>query len=81
MVAARDQQKEGIVVKEDTLEIEILPDGTIKVSTDQISPANHLSADNFLKFLAEMAGGEVTKARNRRAHTHHHEHQHVNQGE
>ena len=67
-------------MQEDAILIEILDDGTIKVSTDQISPANHLSADNFLKFLSELAGGEVTKAKNRHAHAHHHEHGHVKQG-
>ena len=67
-------------MKEDTLEIEILADGTIKVTTDSISPANHLSADQFLKFLADMTGGETTKTKNRRGHTHHHEHEHVKQG-
>lgn len=67
-------------MKEDTLTIEILDDGTIKVVTDQISPANHLSADQFLKFLAELAGGETTRNRNRHAHAHQHEHEHVKQG-
>lgn len=67
-------------MQEDSLAIEILEDGTIKISTDQISPANHLSADQFLKLLAELAGGETTRAKNRHAHTHHHEHEHVKQG-
>ena len=67
-------------MQEDILEIEILADGSIKLTTDQISPANHLSADQFLKFISEMAGGEVIKAKNRHAHTYHHAHEHVKQG-
>ena len=67
-------------MQDDTLVIEILADGTIKVSTDSISPANHLSADQFLKFLSELAGGETTATKNRHTHTHHHEHEHVKQG-
>ena len=67
-------------MQEDILTIEILADGTIKVTTDQISPANHLSADQFLKLISELTGGETTITKNRRAHTHHHEHEHVKQG-
>ena len=67
-------------MKDDTLIIDILEDGTIRVETDQISPANHLNADQFLKFLAELAGGEVVKTKNRHAHTHHHAHEHAKQG-
>lgn len=65
-------------MKEDILEIEILPDGTLRISTDQISPANHINADQFLIFLAELAGGKVTKTKNRREqiNVHHHEHEH-----
>ena len=55
-------------MKEDSLAIEILDDGTIKISTDQISPANHLNAGQFLKFLAELAGGETTRTKNRHSH-------------
>ena len=67
-------------MKEDALAIEILDDGTIKISTDSISPANHLSADNFLKFISELVGGETTKTKNRHAHTHQHTHEQAKQG-
>ena len=62
---------------EDAIAIEILANGDIKVTTDPISPANHLNADQFLTFLATLAGGETTKAKNRRGHTHTHQHDHV----
>lgn len=59
-------------MKEDSIEIEILADGTIKVTTDQISPANHISADQFLREIERLAGGEVTKTKNRRGYIHQH---------
>ena len=60
----------------DTLNITILEDGTIKVETDKVSPANHMNAEQFLKFCAERAGGKTD--RQRRGHTHgeHHHHDH-----
>ena len=61
-------------MKEDIIEIEVLEDGTIKVTTDQISPANHLSADNFLKMIEQLAGGETTKTKNRKVRSHVHQH-------
>lgn len=64
--------------KQDEIALEILDNGTIRVSTDQISPANHLSADQFLKLLSELAGGGITKTKNRKSHipTHQHDHAH-----
>jgi hypothetical protein len=64
-------------MQEDKIEIEILEDGTIKVSTDSISPANHLSADQFLKEIERLAGGKVTKQKNRHAGQHSHRHGNV----
>lgn len=61
-------------MKEDMIEIEVLEDGTIKIITDHVSPANHLSADNFLKMIEELTGGEITKQKNRKAHSHAHQH-------
>ncbi len=59
----------------DVLKIEILDDGTIKVTTDEISAANHASADKFVTFLARLAGGATTVTkRTKHAHTHAHEH-------
>jgi len=60
---------------EDTINIEILADGTIKAETDKISGPNHLNADNFLKWIAEQAGGEKSRQR-RGTHSHSHEHHH-----
>lgn len=61
--------------QQDTIEIEILPDGTIKVLTDGISQPNHLSADRFLAEMAKLTGGEV-KIEKRTGHAHTHSHTH-----
>ena len=67
-------------LKEDSIAITILDDGTIRVETDQISPANHLSADQFLKEIERLAGGEITKTKNRHGHQHVITHTHAKQG-
>lgn len=63
----------------DTIDITILEDGTIKAETSKVSNANHISADSFFKYLAELAGGKTT--RNRRGHTHTHTHKHDHEHE
>ncbi len=61
---------------DDTLKIEILDDGTIKVTSDVVSAANHASADKFVTFLARLAGGATTITK-RSKHTHSHAHEHA----
>lgn len=62
----------------DEIIIEILPDGTIKVTTDRISTPNHASADAFLREVGRLAGGETTIEKNHgSAHAHHHSQQTV----
>ncbi len=51
-------------MKNDSITYEILEDGTISVTTDQISGTNHLNADHLLKNLFGYAGGDV-KSRKR----------------
>lgn len=46
------------------IQIEILEDGTISVKTSEISDANHISADELLSEITEMAGGEVKRSPN-----------------
>lgn len=60
----------------DTLNIEILEDGTIRTTTDAVSGANHANAEQFLKFMATLSGGETQRAKRGdvQAHTHHHHH-------
>lgn len=66
----------------DTIDIEILEDGTIKFTTDKVSGANHLSADEFLNEVCEAAGGKrVTEHRHgSKAKAHRHRHAHAKGG-
>jgi len=48
----------------DEMEVEIMPDGVIKVSTSSISEANHMNADELLAELESAMGGtRVTEQR------------------
>lgn len=61
---------------QDVLQIEILEDGTIKTTSDAVSGANHANAEQFLKHMATLAGGETTRVKRADAHHHHHHHDH-----
>jgi hypothetical protein len=56
----------------DKIEIEILKDGTIKLSTDKISMPNHGGAEMLIHELVKEAGGSTTKIR--KTNTTYHEH-------
>tara|TARA_R110000751_G_scaffold1656_3_gene6058 strand:- start:1629 stop:1832 length:204 start_codon:yes stop_codon:yes gene_type:complete len=58
----------------DKMTVQILADGTMKVTTDAVSMANHLSAEKFLKFASDLLGGKVKNERRKglKAHTHSH---------
>jgi len=45
----------------DTMNIEILENGLIKVTTDRISQANHMTAEAFLRNVQQAAGGTVER--------------------
>lgn len=64
--------------REDKFTIEVLDDGTLKIDTDGISPANHKQADELLKTLVTMLGGNMVqvKKKTRHQHTHLHKHEH-----
>ena len=47
----------------DTIDIEILEDGTISIKTSEISEANHVSADILLDEIETLAGGKSAKKR------------------
>ncbi len=64
----------------DIIDIEILPDGTIKTSTDKVSMPNHATAEQFLRDIAKLAGGKVERKRKQGfAHQHEHEHHHAHE--
>lgn len=58
----------------DRIKIEVLADGTIKSTTDAVSPENHQSAEAFLKMLASLTGGKSSRAMRGDAPTHSHTH-------
>jgi len=57
----------------DVIRCEILPDGTIKSTTDKISPANHSTAEKFFTSLRSKLGGAMQRMTRGAGH-HHHEH-------
>ena len=65
------------MLKFDDLQIEILEDGRVKVTTPGISGVNHKNADELLKFMSQQLGGAVEKQKNKKTHTHHKQHQHA----
>ena len=58
--------------KPDSFEIEVLPDGTLKFTTDSVSAANHGNADNFIKEMMKLAGGPVEIKHRHGKIKHHH---------
>ena len=60
----------------DSIKITILDDGTIKVETDEVGQANHLSAEKFLAEMSRLAGGSSETLRRPHAHGAH-THTHV----
>ena len=66
----------------DKLTIEILDDGTIKTTSDEVTAANHDNAEQFLRAMARLAGGETTREARKDAkrHTHSREGEHVHEG-
>jgi len=54
----------------DQLKITVLDDGTIKVETDEVGTANHVSADKLMALLSQLAGGETKTTRKPKAHSH-----------
>ena len=60
-------------MNQDTIEVEVLPDGSIKITTDPISAPNHTNAEKLLRAIAQ-AGPTTRKAR--RGHHHSHTHTH-----
>lgn len=65
-------------MRTDVLNVEILPDGTLKISTDKISMPNHQSAEAFVKGCQTALGGktDVKHKHGAKAHTHSHEGEH-----
>lgn len=62
---------------ENEIEVEILPNGTVKILTGRFAGAVHASAEAMMRAIAEDLGGTTTRER-RAAHQHHdHDHDHA----
>jgi hypothetical protein len=61
-------------MKTDSMTVEVLADGSLKVSTDPVSAANHMGAENMLREMFKSLGGDVvTKHRHgKKMHEHTH---------
>ena len=56
----------------DIINIEILDDGTLKIKTEGVSDANHISADSLLSQMETLLGGQTTRIKNPEKHKHQH---------
>jgi hypothetical protein len=60
--------------------VTILPNGTARIDTDQISGPAHQAAEKALLWIAHELGGTVTRA-SRKGQVFIHEHEHTHDGE
>lgn len=63
----------------DEIKVEILDDGSLKISTGKISMANHGGAELLIRELIKGAGGEAVRAKAGHAHSHDHHGEHVHE--
>ncbi|HWQ32304.1 MAG TPA: hypothetical protein VNQ79_05430 [Blastocatellia bacterium] len=63
-------------MNEKSITVEILPDGRVKVETGDLSGPQHMKADQFLREMARLLGGDVTVEKLNHHHHHHHHHNH-----
>jgi hypothetical protein len=63
----------------DAIRVHIAPDGTLTITTDDISMPNHREADDLLNLLNQLAGGrtEVIERPERLLHEQHQDHSHL----
>lgn len=54
--------------------IEVLADGTIKITTEKIGAVNHAKADSALDLISKLAGGPTKRTRRGTADHQHHAH-------
>jgi len=68
-------------MKTNTIQWEILEDGTISITTDDLAGPNHHSADELLKQLSKAVGGTTTIKRRNKFHVHEGTHSHSHGGQ
>jgi len=49
----------------DSIEITILPDGSMKIVTEDFAASNHSQAERLVKDMLDAMGGEVVKTPNK----------------
>lgn len=47
----------------DIINVEILPDGSLKIETDKVSMPNHAGAEALLRDMTTAMGGEAVRKR------------------
>lgn len=57
----------------DVLTVEVLEDGTLKISTDAVSMPNHTNAEGLLRELSKEMGGDTVRVKKAGVHTHTHD--------
>jgi hypothetical protein len=62
----------------DKLEVEILDDGTLKITSGKVSMQNHMNAEAFLRDMGRMCGGKVERKQRKGVTAHSHSHDHGN---
>ena len=67
------------------LDIEILPNGTVRVTTGAFAGAAHMAADAMVRELQREFGGDVKIVRGKthahgHSHDHDHDHEHTHEG-
>lgn len=63
----------------DKIKVKILPDGTLKWSTDSVSDLNHGNAEKLLREIEVGMGGKTIRSKNKNhmhQHNHNHDHNH-----
>ena len=68
-------------MKEDTIIFEVLENGDLKATTDPISPANHIGAENLFRFLDEVTGSKGVRKKRTGKPIHVHTHDHTKAGQ
>lgn len=64
----------------DEMQVEFLPDGRVKVETDEISSTNHTTAEKFIAELGRLMGGDVVRTRKTAKVVQGHTHIHIGGG-
>jgi hypothetical protein len=60
----------------DTINLQVLEDGTITIKTSAISDGNHMSADQLLIEMEKLMGGKMEFKKDPEAKAHDHMHKH-----